>query len=232
MESKLEELKELISRFSLEEILKFEEKYDRQYLALKKLYENLKNEELFLKLIVLNSVNAFKLRYKGEVFHELFSEFFSKNKDISKFKEFLEKYNNIFLSTKIKRFEKTKALVENLSLKDFENLKKFVSLLAKTLNQKVNDKTIVFTAKMLGYGLRIIGKDITFPFEISIPIDYRIGKISKDKNFWRNLSEKTKIPQLHIDSLIWITYNLELEKVEDASLKEKLKRLKDFLQAF
>jgi DNA-(apurinic or apyrimidinic site) lyase len=100
------------------------------------------------------------------------------------------------------------------------------------MGQKENDKTIVFSIKIFGYGLRIIGYKIIFPFEIFIPIDNRIGKISKDKKFWIELSKKVNIPLLHIDSIIWITMgmnNEEIEKIDNKELREKIIELKNYL---
>jgi len=223
------ELVEVLKSFSIDEILYFEENYDLQFKYLKKLYENLKDKEKFLKLVVLNAINAFKLKYKGEDFWKIFSEYFSAKKDEKYYLDFLKEHNNILLQVKIKRYEKVKNFVSILKYEDFLNLKNFTISLAKALNQKSNDKTIVFTAKMIGYGLRIIGNKLIFPMEIDIPIDVRISKISTDKNFWRKLSEETKIPPLHIDSLIWVTLNLDVETIKENELKEKIRKLKKIL---
>jgi len=223
------ELIKVLKSFTIDEILYFEENYDAQFVHLKKLYENLKDKEKFLKLIVLNAINAFKLKYKGEEFWKVFSEYFSAKKEEKYYLDFLKEHNNILLQVKIKRYKKVRDFVNNLKYEDFLNLKNFVTSLAKVLNQKLSDKTIVFTAKMVGYGLRIIGNKLIFPMEIDIPIDVRISKISSDKNFWRKLSEETKIPQLHIDSLIWVTLNLDVESIKENELKEKVKKLKNIL---
>jgi len=60
------DLIDILSKFSIEEILYFEENYDLQYRYLRFLYKNIKNQNLFLKLIVINSLLAFQLSYKGE----------------------------------------------------------------------------------------------------------------------------------------------------------------------
>ncbi|MEM0324541.1 MAG: N-glycosylase/DNA lyase [Candidatus Aenigmatarchaeota archaeon] len=231
------ELVEILKKFKIEEILYFEENYDRQFLALKNLYKNLNNREMFIKLSILNAVNSFKLKMRGEEYWEKFSEFFSVKKSYEYFLEFLKSYNNIFLSIKLRRFKKVKKFLDKeiKSENDIEkllNLKRFVENLSKTLNQKQTDKTIVFSAKILGYTLRIIGYKIIFPFDIQIPIDYRIGKISKSMEFWKKLSEKCKIPPLHIDSLIWISYNLDIEKIKEGNLKSKIILLKSYLSKY
>ncbi|MEM5873130.1 MAG: N-glycosylase/DNA lyase, partial [Candidatus Aenigmatarchaeota archaeon] len=161
------ELVEILKKFRIEEILYFEENYDRQFLALKNLYKNLNNREMFIKLSILNAVNSFKLKMRGEEYWEKFSEFFSVKKSYEYFLEFLKSYNNIFLSIKLRRFKKVKKFLDKeiKSENDIEkllNLKRFVENLSKTLNQKQTDKTIVFSAKILGYTLRIIGYKIIF----------------------------------------------------------------------
>lgn len=222
-------LENIIREFSIDEIIFFEEKYDRQYLALKTLYESIKYEELFIKLVILNAINSFKLKMKGEEYWETFSNYFSTKKNIEYFPEFLEKYNNIFLKIKLERFKKVKDWLENVNVFDFTNLEYFVTEISKILSQRKYDKTIVFSAKMLNYAFRIIGRKTSSIEKIFIPIDFRIGKISRNINFWKRIYEKTKIPLIFIDSLIWVTYNMDVNKIEEESLREKVKKLKNFL---
>ncbi|MGC9133329.1 MAG: N-glycosylase/DNA lyase [Nanopusillaceae archaeon] len=226
---------DILSKFNIDEILYFEENYDKQYIYLKKLYENLKDKNLFLKLILINSLLSFQLSYKGEKFWEIFSKFFSENHSniCGDFIVFLEKYNSRFLEIKIKRLKKICDWIKNKDLISYKDrLIELNKELAKVMGQKENDKTIVFSIKIFGYGLRIIGYKIIFPFEIFIPIDNRIGKINKDKEFWIKLSKKVNIPLLHIDSIIWITMGMdkeEIEKIEEKELREKIIELKEYL---
>ncbi len=113
-----------------------------------------------------------------------------------------------------------------------DDLVKFNSEIAKVVVQNIYDKTIVFSTKIYGYGLTFIGYKIVFPFEIFIPIDNILGKISKDKNYCIKLSKETNIPLLHIDSLIWITMGLdndEIELIKNEKLRNKIKLLKNYL---
>jgi DNA-(apurinic or apyrimidinic site) lyase len=229
------DLIDILSKFSIEEILYFEENYDLQYKYLKFLYKNIKNQDLFLKLIVINSLLAFQLSYKGEKFWKIFSIYFSKhNGDIyNNFLSFIDLYNRRYKEIKIKRLNRIYNWIKDKDLLIYkDDLVKFNSEIAKVMGQNIYDKTIVFSTKIYGYGLRIIGYKIIFPFEIFIPIDNRIGKISKDKNYWIKLSKEINIPLLHIDSLIWITMGLnndKIERIKNEELKNKIKLLKNYL---
>jgi DNA-(apurinic or apyrimidinic site) lyase len=229
------DLIDILSKFSIEEILYFEENYDLQYRYLRFLYKNIKNRDLFLKLIVINSLLAFQLSYKGEKFWKIFSIYFSKHNDdiYNNFLSFIDLYNKRYKEIKIKRLNRIYNWIKDKDLLIYkDDLVKFNSEIAKVMGQNIYDKTIVFSTKIYGYGLRIIGYKIIFPFEIFIPIDNRIGKISKDKNFWIKLSKETNIPLLHIDSLIWITMGLDndkIEKIKNEELRNKIKLLKNYL---
>jgi DNA-(apurinic or apyrimidinic site) lyase len=229
------DLIDILSKFSIEEILYFEENYDLQYRYLRFLYKNIKNQNLFLKLIVINSLLAFQLSYKGEKFWKMFSIYFSKHNDdiYNNFLSFIDLYNRRYKEIKIKRLNKIYNWIKDKDLLIYkDDLVKFNSEIAKVMGQNIYDKTIVFSTKIYGYGLRIIGYKIIFPFEIFIPIDNRIGKISKDKNYWIKLSKEINIPLLHIDSLIWITMGLDndkIERIKNEELKNKIKLLKNYL---
>jgi len=229
------DLIDILSKFSIEEILYFEENYDLQYKYLRFLYKNIKNHDLFLKLIVINSLLAFQLSYKGEEFWKIFSIYFSKHNDdiYNNFLSFIDLYNRRYREIKIKRLNRIYNWIKDKDLLIYkDDLVKFNSEIAKVMGQNIYDKTIVFSTKIYGYGLRIIGYKIIFPFEIFIPIDNRIGKISKDKDYWIKLSKEINIPLLHIDSLIWITMGLnndKIERIKNEELKNKIKLLKNYL---
>jgi len=229
------DLIDILSKFSIEEILYFEENYDLQYKYLRFLYKNIKNQDLFLKIIVINSLLAFQLSYKGEKFWKIFSIYFSKHNDdiYNNFLSFIDLYNRRYKEIKIKRLNRIYNWIKDKDLLIYkDDLVKFNSEIAKVMGQNIYNKTIVFSTKIYGYGLRIIGYKIIFPFEIFIPIDNRIGKISKDKNYWIKLSKETNIPLLHIDSLIWITMGLNNDKIEgikNEEIKNKIKLLKNYL---
>ena len=240
MENFKEKLIKLLKDFDEEEILEFEEKYDKQYLALKELYSKIKDVNLLFKLVLLNAIVSYQLKTTGENYWIKFSEYFSKKKEIKlpeDIVEFIKKYNNRFINSKVKRIKRLWENIANIDLRKYcENYLSFLDFLSKVLNQRKDSKTLVFSVKIFGYLCRIVNRRRKmFPFEIKIPLDSRIKKISKDQKFWEEISEKTKIPPLHLDSLIWVTMGLEDEKInsiEDQKLKTKILNLKILLKEY
>ena len=230
------ELLKLLKSLTKEEI-ELLESNDRQYRALKKLFSSLKEPELFLKLVVVNALLSYQLQMKGEAYWEAFSRYFSENPNLENFAEFLKLYNRRFLPAKLKRLKKVLRCIEEItkdrSILSFgENLKKLVEELALCLNQKKDSKTVVFAAKMFMYGYRIVtGKEPERLEDIAIPVDSRLSKINPDKEFWKELSRKSGIPQIHLDAVFWVPAGMKEEKMEGLpeNLKGKLKRLRQLL---
>jgi len=237
VEDKFKEFIDCLKKFSIKDALFIERNLDRQYKALEKLHKNLNDTLLFFKLVITNALLSYQLIMKGEKYWEKFSEFFSKNKDFSYFEEFLSTYNKRFLNTKLKRLEKIKTFVDNLNLEKIEKYALIPELylrdLARYLNQKPTDKTIVFSYKMLMYAYRIVkNEDVPFKKGIFIPLDSRLSRISKDKEFWLKLEKETYIPLLHLDSIIWPTFNLNINGLNiPKELKDKLLCLKKALDS-
>ncbi len=205
------EKKELIKRlkkFTIEDILG-EERNDPQYISIEKLYNKIKNPLLFHKLVSMNALLAYQLQMKGEKYWESFAVFFMQFPSEKYFPQFLNEKNSRLLLSKLKRFERIKNCINFLRRDNAEyfceNLYEFVKKTAKCLNQKEDAKTIVFAAKMYLYSCRIVyKKDYIAPQEIFIPIDSRIGKISEDKDFWKEVAKETNLPLLHIDTILWL----------------------------
>jgi len=223
------ELLKFLKSFSKEEI-KLLESQDRQYRALKELFSAVKDRELFLKLVVANALLSYQLQMKGEDYWEAFSRFFSENPAPERFEEFLRNYNRRFLPAKLKRLKKVITCIEKITkeksiLAFGNNLKELVRELSLCLNQKEDSKTVVFAAKMFMYGYRIAtGKEPKGLEEIAIPLDSRLSKINRDKKFWRELSAKSGIPQIHLDALFWIPLK-DLNLPTD--LREKIEKLRE-----
>lgn len=195
------------------------EKKDFQYISLEKLYKNIKNKDIFLNLIITNSIICYQLSWKWEDYWEEFNNYFSKN-EIKKediIKEMItfisnSKNNKRLLQIKIKRLQKLNDFIlQNNSKKPLEILEK----LKKTLNQKSNAKTIVFAIKMWNYWYSIMNsQNNILPFEIEIPIDSRLTNIYNKYNtdnlsindFYNKLSQKLQIPPLHLDAILWVKY--------------------------
>lgn len=230
----MKKLLEKIEKYDINNFIKIEES-DLQYISLKKMYDNIKNKEFYLPLIVANSIICYQLSSSWENYREEFSkkstDFFENSYDswkkedikniISFFKEFLpnSRWNKRFVDTKIKRLEKLKPFLEEFLWKQkyyYENMTELRNNLAKTMNQKIDAKTIVFAVKMFSYGARnYFWELIEFPFDISIPIDSRLinlFEIYKEdcdnvNEFYKELSLKTKIAPLHLDAILWVNYN-------------------------
>lgn len=224
----MDELIDKIWNITIEKILEIE-KNDPQFIALKNLYNNLENKELFLSLIIINSLICYQLSSTWEKYWQEFSDFFSKNQDINfenlekKFIFFLKnsKWNKRLFETKKNRVKKIIFFIEEFySKQDFfyNNFEKLLNFLSKNMNQKPIAKTIVFSVKMFWYGWRIFFDKINlFPANILIPIDSRLERIYKKynnnldleiKDFYISLSKKLNISMLHLDSLLWTKKDL------------------------
>ncbi len=228
----MENIKNALKNFSISDIIELEEK-DRQFKALCNLYKTIENKELFLKLAVTNALLSYQLQTTGEVYWENFSLYFSKHPTLKAFLEFLKTYNKRFLKAKLKRLDKILTCIKNEELSLYcGNLPCFIEKTSFCMNQKKDAKTIVFAAKILLYGCRIIDKEkYMAPCGIFVPLDSRLKKINKEKGFWKTLEKKTKIPLLHIDSIIWITMGMNEKDIQTLKkpLKEKVEKIRSFL---
>ena len=216
---KVEALKSILKELGIECARIIEEKVDLQFSALENLHKNL-NDELFLKLVIANSIVSYQLSGKGENWWWEFSNYFSKNPPtesiVKAYSEFLpaSKNNRRLIQPKLNRLKKLEPFLNSLTIEDlrkyYQNMVKFRNHLAKAVNAKKDAKTIVFAVKMFGYGARItFGEFIPYPMEIDIPRDFRIENYTKrftERNpiaFWREVVNEVKIPPLHIDSILW-----------------------------
>lgn len=206
------ELFKKLEKYTLEDAINFEQN-DRQFLALKKLWENIlkysesnlewqkdKKIYFYLSLILWNSIVCYQLSGKWEDYWEEFGEYFS-----DKFREdflpadlvdllanFLKvcKKNRRFTDMKIKRLHKFLPFLEEFLGQEkyfYENMTKLQEKIAKTMKQKKDAKTVVFAVKMFSYGARNIFDFIEFPNDLLIPIDSRLTNLFE--KYW-NQNEK------------------------------------------
>jgi len=221
----MKELYNKLKKYSINDAVKIEES-DRQYKALYHLYNHINDRDLYLALIISNSLICYQLSWKWEDYWEEFSYYFS-NKKINKNNLLIElwvfikqsKNNKRFIDTKIKRLDKLTIFINDLILnqeKYYENMLDLRNDLSKIMKQKKDAKTIVFAVKMFSYWARNIFKKINyFPEEINVPIDSRlIALFEKYKweyediwKFYLDLSKKLNIPELHLDALLWVNYD-------------------------
>ena len=236
MGSPFEKLLEVLKEFSPEEVFLIES-LDPQYGALKKLHTSLGDNELFLKLVLVNALMSYQLPTKGERYWENFAGYFSQNQSLEGFEEFLKVYNNRFLSSKLRRLQKVLKAIKPLTkgkLAEFcKNPLGLLEYLSTSLGQEKTAKTLVFAIKMFIYACRIAtGKPVRAPFEIEIPLDVRLKRISPELEFWRKLSEELGIPPLHLDAVVWLSLGGDkkfLEKLPEG-LREKILKLRKVLK--
>lgn len=230
----MDELVQKIS-VSFDDIKQIEEN-DPQYISLKNLYFNIQNKDFYLSLIITNALVCYQLSSQGEEYWEEFHQYFSKkspqNKTeiISDMILFLKqsKGNKRILNMKIKRLEKVGLFLEKFFWNEkfyYENMQSLQTDLAKSMKQKIHDKTIVFTIKMFWYWARTQFEIFHyFPFEIPIPIDSRLTKLyqiyNKNSNikieeFYSLLSQKLWIPPLHLDAILW-GWKFNFSKIESS----------------
>lgn len=218
------ELYNKLKNYTIEDAIKIEET-DRQFIALRKLYDNMEDKWIYLSLIVANSIICYQLSWKWESYWEEFSEYFShkkiKKEDLLKeLGDFIKqsKNNKRFVETKIKRLEKLKPFLREFGSKQeyfYNNMLEMRDLLATTMKQKKDAKTIVFAIKMFSYGARNYYGFLQISDSISIPIDSRLEKLfslyagdHKDiKHFYEDLSKKLSISPLHLDAILWVGYD-------------------------
>lgn len=230
---------ELLSSFTKEDI-KIVEENDLQYIALKKLHSNLKNDTLFIKLTVINALMAYQLQTTGEIYWDNFSKFFSmKNRTENDFEEFISIYSKRLINVRKKRLQKVLNCIMPFSLDELislaNHLKDYTVTISKCLNQKKESKTVVFSAKMLLYACTIAtNTNVRSDFGIMIPLDSRIKKISDNMDFWKKVERKTSIPLLHIDSILWIAMGMKSDKLKELNkkLSANILLLKEYLEKF
>lgn len=225
----MNELIKILSKYNLDEAYVIEGN-DRQFLAIKYLFENLESKNYFFPLIIVNSLIGYQLSWSWEEYWEEFSIFACKYKFFSNFsfeeiyeffKEFLpqSKCNKRLLNMKIPRIAKMNSLFEEFHSKEhfyYDNISDLQNLLTKNLKQNKEAKTILFALKMFHYWARIMyWYNSQIPFEIWIPIDSRLTKIYNkyadkkisQQDFWREISYKINIPRIHLDAILWVKCN-------------------------
>lgn len=232
-----------LGKLGLDVALKIEE-LDPQFQAAKLITQRMSFGSA-LTLIVLNSLISYRLSGRGEDYWSEFALYISKMGEPRSLREAVKLMINFLSSSKINvtlRRSKTIRLLKvsmNEALEPWnitrytKNLRGLAKTLASSLRTKWTTKTIVFAMKMLCYAYRAHhGKLLVAPFNIPIPIDSRIAKISwtsgvidiVDANLkrwgdivkavtskpstvqkaWSNVAKASGIPPLHLDSILWL----------------------------
>lgn len=238
----MEVVAEKLSSLGLECALRVEE-LDPQFQAIKLITSKM-DFGTALTLIVLNSLVSYRLSGRGEDYWNEFAFYISKLNQPKSLIEAIKIVINFLSKSKINvalRSSKTSRLLRALTANILDpqkiteyakDLRAFAKALASNLKSKWNSKTVVFSLKMICYAYRAYyEKPLTASFDIPIPIDSRIAKLSWtsgivdiiDSNFkkwhdivkvivekpreaqraWGIVAEKCKIPPLHLDSILW-----------------------------
>jgi len=230
-----------VKQFSLEQIIEIEES-DLQFLHLQNARKNIKQkfwngksiQNLFLFLIVQNSIISYQIAWSGELWREEFSEkiyqdfaillqlFIDQKDNTDRRYSFLtsSKYNKRLYNLKTNRLKRFETIKSDLKLMEdsfsrleyYQDMVKLFENIKKTL--KSDGKTTCFAVKMFGYWARVVFEEfIYYPDTIQIPIDSRLQKIYSLQNtnldiksFFDKISNDNKIPALHLDSLLRIDY--------------------------
>ncbi|MEM5811437.1 MAG: N-glycosylase/DNA lyase [Candidatus Aenigmatarchaeota archaeon] len=210
----------VLKNFGIEKILELERE-DIQFKSISLLKEKF-DEKTVSKLVMFNSLITYKLVGKGEEHWMFFANYFLKNK-----KDFFQyiKESPFLILNREKRIERIKK-VYNYN-PDINDLEKVWIDLSSILKVDKNSKTIVFTIKMLNYVYRIFrNKERILPKNIPIPVDLRVIKLTKlaglinsekisykkVQEIWNEISEKTNIPPLHLDSILWLAGRIVIHK--------------------
>ena len=133
-------------------------------------------------LLGINAVVAYMITNKGEEFWHSFSEFSirrCREKDIVDLVIEFTRRNNLFnVRNKLRRLSKLRNCPELMESIERHDLIKYWETLAQCLRVSKKSKTIVFSVKMVYYGLRAIGADMELPGEAPIPVDRRISLLT------------------------------------------------------
>ncbi|MCS3900695.1 DNA-(apurinic or apyrimidinic site) lyase [Methanococcus voltae] len=247
-ENKKNELINLLKNFDINTARKFEEEIDIQYKMLTNLYNSLIEQveeemqdfyedlavEVFVKLVIMNSLISYQLSGTGEAWWTEFSQYWSnkENKILEKYsgnkelllEEFINflknsKGNRRFHITKIKRLEKIYEFLKDLTFEEikyyYENMEELRNIVSKNLDTQKSAKTVVFSIKMYGYACRISLKQyIAYPMDIEIPLDSRIEKYTK-KILDINLKNPKKIQGVKLTDKYMLEFWKEVSRTTE-----------------
>jgi len=133
-------LYKLLKNYTLQDAIKIEQQ-DRQFLALKKLYENKKfSDEIYILLVVINALISFQLSWKGEDYWEEFGGDLEIYGDFGERTKLEEKNNwNHYKKTFSNHLKSSiYAFFEDL-LKNGKNNRRFVDMKLKRVEKFLNN---------------------------------------------------------------------------------------------
>lgn len=255
-------LSQAIKDLGLEPILKMEED-DPQYLSVFKLRESIGPGNA-LVLSMLTALVSYRLTMKGERWWACFSEYFS-SKSFEKPYDVLEnllKFLDYCEGARIQRDAKKRRIlkvwkgcqsfIKELLAKPELFIKRYKDFLyceSKSLNQRPNMKTLVFSIKMGYYVLRSEILHKKSQIEIDIPVDTRVACITYSSgiveaedfrsilkkpdgaiNAWREVSLSSGIPLINLDALLWRIGDMPKNKDLTAARREIYTFLRKYVE--
>ncbi|MEM4799458.1 MAG: N-glycosylase/DNA lyase [Sulfolobales archaeon] len=232
-----------------EDIITAFEIRDPQYKALETLYQTLNDCNSLALLTLLNALISYNLSSTGEEYWWEFARyenFKHYTRDPEKLWDSMRRFlltsrgNTMNREQKLRRLSRVREEefhIEFYAMADeyMRDLRKLVERLSEIMRQSSDDKTIVFTAKMLYYVSKICGIRNPIMEGIRIPVDRRVASVSytsellevlapgnpieiifreKEKALeaWDIVSSISMIPQIRLDSVIWIMGRYVREK--------------------
>lgn len=178
---RLTRISTMFSELGLDRVKVFED-FDPQLRAAKLI--SYRCSSLTPYILFTNALVTYQLSMDGETYWMKFAELVS---DLcpSSYDDVLEvvikalkKLHKFAVNEKEKRLNKLRLCMDIYDLISGGDFNLIRSRVSKCLGAGINDKTIVFSIKMIYYGVKSLGRDILLPFDIPIPIDRRVVKIS------------------------------------------------------
>lgn len=210
--------------------------------------------------LFLAALSAFRLRCTGEEYWGRFAKYFAEEGTTADPVEMVARFvladgcSSLLRDVKvgrIRRFANYSATIGELALNcDFRRL---WTLATGVLESEPSSKTIVFAVKMGYYCGRAAGRCTgPLPMDIPIPVDYRVARATLSLGMvsgrsveevmgrcrretiaaWRMVGERTGIPPIHLDALLWAlqnpsTFSKAVDRVAPGGAADALRRLRE-----
>ncbi|MEM0361351.1 MAG: N-glycosylase/DNA lyase [Sulfolobales archaeon] len=236
-EERVEQLSRVFAEAGLERIKAFED-LDPQFIAAKMIGG--KCGPLTPHIMFTNALISYQLGMPGERYWISFAGLVvnacptTYEEVVDRVFQTLRYLHRFAVRAKEKRLNKLKTCIDVYDSMLGSDLNMLRRKVAKCLEANIDDKTIVFAIKMLYYGMKALRINVTLPYDIPIPVDRRIIKISYlsglvdfneeswklpqldevvsklfkkpqiVRNAWNAVSLRCGIPPLHLDTVLWL----------------------------
>jgi DNA-(apurinic or apyrimidinic site) lyase len=225
--SRVEAVAEALSEIPLEAIEALE-LADPQYRAVKLVAEVY--GEKGLVWVIANALVSYRLTSRGEEYWLEFAGRLAEHRPppddiLGFFQRFLpnSRGNRMLTRQKLNRLQRALPALRRIASSplDYRDLTRIVRELSVELGSRPYEKTIVFAAKMAYYFFKSLGVEIEGK-NVPLPIDARIALISSTSRIvydsptrivarpenavkaWQMVSEKSSIPTIHLDAVVWL----------------------------